>query len=862
MDSERWHSLDRLLEEVLSRNPDERNSILDERCGSDKELRSRIDALLAAHDAAGGFMEDPPTDAAFALLESTSRSAFIPRVIASYEILSRIGSGGMGEVYLAKDTRLERRVAIKLLQSHLAGDPNVRQRFLREAQLASSLDHPNICTIHEVGEDNGNCFIAMQYVEGETLKAHINGGQLPVASVLSIAQQIADAIASAHERGIVHRDIKSSNIIINQRGQVKILDFGLAKLIEESDTTRNGNELTGAGTMMGTPGYMSPEQARGELADFRSDIFSFGIVLYEMVSGRLPFNNKSAAETMSSIINDPHPRLTRMNLEVPEEFESVIDRCLAKNPADRYQSAAEILDLLEQMNSKTKTLVREGSEAPQYPNPFSRMMRRSGTIVIAIIIVLGLIPIYFLIRARSTASPGQRIESIAVLPFKPLEATSRDELLEIGVADTLITGLSNIRQINVRSIKSVRNFANSDVDPIEAGRQLQVDAVLDGHIQKAGDRVRATVRFTRISDGKILWADRFDETYTNIFAVQDSISERVVASLAPALGTEERALLKKRYTNNIEAWQLYLTGRYFWNKRTREGYDKAIEYFSKAIVVDKNYALAYAGLADTYHLLGDYTYLPPQVAFPKARDAALKAIEIDDQLAEAHTSLAYALFLYDWDYKQAEAEFRKALDLNPGYATANQWYAEYKVAMGEMDQAVQLIEQACERDPTSLVLNSVAGWVFYMSRDYDQAISRCRKATEMDQTFYPAHFWMGQAYEKKRMFSEAISEYEKAVMHSQRAPETLASLGHAYAASGDKTKAMKILTELTSLSKREYVSPYFIALVYSGLGDTKNMSFWLDKAVETRARAVPFFGVDPMLDGQGGRSQGTRDRIQ
>ena len=470
----------------------------------------------------------------------------------------------------------------------------------------------------------------------------------------------------------------------------------------------------------------------------------------------------------------------------------------------------------------------------------------SKALVVALAVLVVAVVAFFSMREQEPLPP--EVTTIAVLPFRPVASAARDEYLEYGMAETLITKLSQINRLVVRPMGSVRKYAGPEQDPVRAGRELKVETVLEGSLQQADGRIRVTARLVRLKDGHALWADEFDERFTDIFQMQDTISRKIAEALRLKLTGEEQRLLARRATENTEAYQLYSRGRYFWNQRTEEGYYRAIDHFKQAIDLDRNYALAYAGLADTYHLLGDYSYLSAREAFPKAKEAATNALKINPALAEAQTSLAYASFLYDWDWSRAEREFEKALELSPSYPTAHQWYGEYKVAMGRFEEAKAGIKRAQELDPTSLILSSVEGWIYYIARDYDRAITLCRSAVETEASFYPAHFWLGQAYEKKGLYREAIASYEKAVSLSASSPETLASLGHAYAARGETAKAQKVLDQLKALSKRRYISPYFTALIYEGLGDKDRAIEYLEKGLDERSRSMPFLKVDPMLD--------------
>ncbi len=629
----------------------------------DPGLREEVVSLIASAQPADSFLEADALEDAAALLEDADSDSLIGHEVGHYLIEKQLGSGGMGEVYLAQDVRLGRSVALKLLDPGLTGDSPTRTRFLREARLASALDHANICTIHEVGEAADRLFIAMQYVEGETLRRVIDGRALSLDSLLSIGLQVADALAAAHSQGIVHRDIKPANIIITSRGQAKVLDFGLAKLLEPAEGDAE-THLTMTGAVMGTPACMSPEQARGEWVDQRSDVFSFGVVLYEMATGRIPFSGRSKADVISALLSQAPIPAAELNKETPVSLSAVIDRALAKEPNERYQTMDEVIADLRQVVREVGGLDRlfSSSDIPHGVVPLVRPRRqgllgaverriqdRMTAILFAVIVVslVGLALALYYSSRPSQPQPATPIKSIAVLPFKPLLAESRDEALELGMADTLINKLSNIRQVTVRPLSAVRRYTSLDQDAAATGREQRVDAVLDGNIQRSGKKIRVTVRLVRVADGREIWAEQFDEQFTDIFSVQDSVSSKVSGVLAVALTGEEKELLTKHQTADVEAYQLYLMGRYHLNRLTDEGLRKGLDYFQRAIDKDPNYALAYAGLADAYISLGDFDALSPKETFPKAKQAASQALKLDENLAEAHVSLANARFLYD-----------------------------------------------------------------------------------------------------------------------------------------------------------------------------------------------------------------------
>jgi serine/threonine protein kinase/TolB-like protein/tetratricopeptide (TPR) repeat protein len=831
-----------------------RHAFLDQACAGDPELRKEVESLLVYDEKGKSFIESPAFEEAAELMVDYEGSTQMMEAVGPFKIVSQLGSGGMGEVYLAEDSRLGRKVALKLLDRNLIGDSQSRGRFLREARLASALDHPNICTIHEIGEASGLLFIAMQFVEGETLKKAIGDRPLSLVSLLSISLQVANGLAAAHARGTIHRDIKSNNIMITPHGQAKVLDFGLARPMEKED---GETELTRAGAVMGTPTYMSPEQARGDRADHRSDIFSFGVVIYEMATGRTPFKAKSRTETMNAVINQPHMPVVELSKDIPTELSAVIDRALAKQPADRYQSVEEMtMDLREV--ARSIGLVGSNSSDPMMvpyvpPARSGRLtrwietnVRRPAVVAVFGAILVALAMLVYTLLPKATVPPAG-FKSIAVLPFKPLLVESRDEMLEMGMADTLIARLSNISEINVRPISSVRKYAGVEQDALAAGREQGVDAVLDGQIQRSGDAIRVTVRLVRVKDGGPIWSSQFDEKMTNIFRVQDSISERVAGVLALRLTGEEKGQLTKRSTENTEAYQLYLKGRFHINRLTDDGFLKARDYFQQAIDKDPRYALAYAGLADAYQTLSGWNVLSATEALPKADAAARKAIELDDTLAEAHAVFGIVKLFYDRDWQSAEREFKRALELNPNYADAHRYYSFYLSPMRRFDEAHAEVRRAQELDPLSIDKVSGIAEVYYFQGDFDRAIEQYRKAVDLDPNSGFAHWALANALTQRGMYAQAIEEYKKSIPLSGDSPDEPAMLACAYAMSGNKKEARKILAELNERSRRQYIAPTSIAFVHIALGEKDEAFAILDRALVEHDTLLTLLNVEPFF---------------
>jgi serine/threonine-protein kinase len=723
----------------------------------------------------------------------------IGRTVSHYRIVEELGCGGMGVVYKAEDTKLKRFVALKFLLSREFADDEYRERFVREAQTAAVLDHPNICTIFEIDAQDDLLFISMAYVEGSSLKEQIGRGPLGVKRALDVAAQVAQGLEAAHRHGIVHRDIKSANIMETTDGQVKIMDFGLAKVA-------GGGEVHGTTESVGTVAYMSPEQARGVTVDHRTDIWSLGVVMYEMLTGRLPFKGDYDAAILYSLVNqDPVP-IGELRPGVPEGVRRIVARAMEKSPEKRFQTATELLAAL-------RTPLK-GWEA--------------GGI---------------------GGSEDAREKSIAVLPFADVSVKKELEYLCDGLAEEIINALTKIDGIRVVARTSAFSFKGKSVDVRNIAKELNVDAVLEGSVRKANHRLRITAQLVDAANGYHLWSERYDREMRDVFDIQDEITLGIVDKLKVSLFGGEEALLKKRHTRDIDAFNFYLKGRYYWNKRTEVGYLKSLEYFRQAIEKDPTYALAYAGIADSYDLLGWYGYLAPQEAFPQARAAAVKARELDPTLAEAHASLGWISVNYDRDWDAAEVEYKRALELNPSYATAHQWYSEFLMYMGRHDESIAEARKALELDPLSLIINNDFGQVYYFARRYDEAIAQLRKTLRMDPTFVVGHFFLALALAQKSSFDEATAEARRAMsLTGEDDALMLSQMGVIYALSKKDSEAREVLARLDRLSGERYVPPFLVALIHAGLGEIDQAFDWLDRAREHSDHWVETLKVHPVLD--------------
>ena len=716
----------------------------------------------------------------------------IGQTISHYKILEKLGEGGMGVVYKAQDLNLDRPVALKFLPPNLITSEEEAARFQQEAKAISSLNHPNVATIYELDEASGQRFLVLEYLPGGTLKSKIknlqsSGGELSLTQVVDYGLQIAEGLAHAHRHDIIHRDVKTDNMMLTEEGKAKITDFGLAKL-------RGSAHVTKTGSTVGTAAYMSPEQARGEAVDHRTDIWSMGVVLYQMITGELPFRGDYEPAIVYSILNEEPQDINSIRKGVPTELERITTKAMAKDRNQRYQRVEE---MLADLTSLKETASFETIE--------------------------------------KSATTGTSLPSIAVLSFTNMSADKDQEYFCDGMAEEIINALTRVEGLRVVARTSAFAFKGKSEDIREIGRKLDVRMVLEGSVRKAGGRLRITAQLINVADGYHLWSERYDRQMEDVFAIQDGISQAVVNTLKIKLVGERETVFVKRPTENLEAYNLFLKGRFFWSKRTEEGLKKGIQYFQQAIRKDPGYAFAYAGLADSYSLLCSYHILSPNDAIPSARVAATKAMELDNTLAEAYEALAHVRILHDWNWLDAEREFRRAIELNPAYATAHQRYSLYLTVMGQMDAAIAEIGRAQELDPLSLIINTDVGLVFYTAGQYDRAIEQCRQALEIDPNFSVAHFALGLTYEQRGMYEQAIAELQKAITLSGDLTVVKAALGHVYAASGNSREAKKVLDELHAVSKRRYVSPYSIAVIYAGLGENDRAVEWLQKSYEERS---------------------------
>jgi serine/threonine-protein kinase len=777
-------------------------------------------------------------------------------------------------VYLAQDTKLDRKVALKILPADLAANQDRMRRFVQEAKAAAALNHPNIATIHEIGEGDGVNFIAMEFIDGATLREKIHQKQADLRKLLRHLQHVAEGLAKAHAAGIVHRDLKPDNIMITRDGHAKILDFGLAKLIEarlsdggtEDAATAIMRQQSTPGMIMGTVGYMSPEQAQGKTSeiDQRSDIFSFGCILFETATGKKPFEGDSIVKSLHSLIYEPVPPIKDLNPSAPAELQRIIRRCLEKDADDRYQSIREVAIELKHLRRELQTSADLDTTVPPPVSTQSVVSTDSGSTIaptaaqsasippalssaeyvvqgirrhklvtaIAVVLLVGAVGLFaYYLRTRDTATS---IDSIAVMPFVNENHDPNTDYLSDGLTESIINNLIQLPSLRVSPRSSVFHYKGKDTDPLQIGKELGVRAVLAGRMLQRGDNLIISAELLDVRDNKQIWGEQYSRKVSDVLAVQQEISREITDRLRTKLSGDEQKQLTRRDTRNPEAYQFYLKGRYYWNKRTAENLKKGIEQFQQAADKDPNYALAFVGLADCYLLLEDYGGTPASETFPKAKAFAERALQLDASLSEAHTSLGY-IYNNLWEWDQAEEESKRSIEMNPNYPNAHFWYALYLQDVGRFDQALIEAKRAYELDPLSLIISTRLATNYLLEGDVNASIAQCKRAIDLDPSFPRAHTLLGFAYLKQGNYADALTELQKGNELTARTRFGLASLGYGYALAGKRAEALAILKEIQEKYDKHEALGQDMAAVYAGLGDKDQAFAWLEKDFQARS---------------------------
>jgi serine/threonine protein kinase/tetratricopeptide (TPR) repeat protein len=852
---ERYQKMKEVYFSALEREEDQRTAFLKEACAGDDALQQEVETLLAHElngETAPGFLETPALDGAVQVLSraevtesraSADALGIAGSTISHYRLIEKLGQGGMGIVYRAEDSRLHRSVALKFLPEAAFSDRLAIERFEREARAASALNHPHICTIHDIGKHEGRDFIVMELLEGQTLKHYIADRKMEAGEIAKWGLQISEALKAAHAKGIVHRDIKPANIFITEHGQAKVLDFGLAKLLHSGDgETTIIDDLTLTGGVVGTLQYMAPEQALGRNVDARSDIYALGMVLYEMAAGTRPFREDQPSHLTDDILHKVPPRLGKLHPRIPTQLEKIILKCLEKDPRKRYQSAAELIaDLQELATGSTGVAVDRSLRW----RPWYGVTAGGLAAVVLASVLLGLNVNGWRDRLWNRFRNGvslQRIQSLAVLPLENLTGDSAQDYFADGMTEELITDLANIGVPRVISRTSVMQYKNTHKSLPQIAKELNVDGVVEGSIARSGDRVRVTAQLIDAPSDRHLWADSYDRSPRDILTIENDVAQAIANAIKLKVTSVEKIRLAKIRPISPEAYEAYLHGRYFWNKRTEEDLVKAKGYFEQAIAEDPEFAPAYSGLADTYFYRGyAFGHAPPQDAMPLAKAAVLKALQLDDSLAEGHTSLAMVKMFYDWDFPGAEQEFKRAIALNPNYATAHHAYAILLLALGRPDQSIAEARKAVEVDPFSVPVNNILGTVLGYVKRCDEAIVQYRRTLELDPNLTMAHIGLADSYRCKGLQKEGdeeeLEEVVKGMVEEGHTPQKIEEFRKAYAIPGRRGITEKqIAFGLANWEKNHWhVAAYSIALKYASLGEMDQAFAWIDKAIELRS---------------------------
>ena len=857
MSSNNWSRIKEIFDEAVHRKPEERPDFLNEACGDNDSVRREVESLLSSFERAEDFMQEP----AIPIGIEKTKTLIKGQLLGHYEILREIGKGGMGEVYLARDTTLGRTVAIKLLNKRYEQNEDNIRRFMREAKSASALNHPNILTIYEIGEFAGVQYIVSEYIEGKTLRDVLKEKKLDLASILDIACQTASALAAAHKARIIHRDIKPENIIVREDGYVKVLDFGLAKLLPDDDLQLLNDDLTrrqnttGSGIILGTVNYMSPEQAKGKKVDERTDIFSLGVVLYEMITGTVPFAADSIPETFARLIEHEPVPINNLVSGVPDEMQQVVSRMLEKAPENRYQSIRETADDLKALSSSgpqgmsghtqpenrtavmqrttgggvDKTTENTRSIAPRYRRwPVTAAL---GVLLLGSIFLGG----YFWWQRTG---PVNEIRSVAVMPFVNETGDPQVEYLSDGMTDALISSLSELPNLKVKARTSVFRYKGKEIDPKTIGKELGVQAIVNGRFTQRDGRTSVTLEVVYTETEDVIFSTKYDKPQSGLVTLQSEIARDVSSKLKSKLSGVEEARVTKTYTADPEALQLYLQGQFYRYKGGRSNVLRATDYFNKAIEKDPNYARAYAGLALNY---SRYSFYSLTVPGQEAKAAARRALELDDSLAEAHVASGY----FGGD---SEQEFRRAIELNPNYAEPYDGLCIFRTYQKRFDEAIAEGTKALELDPSSVLVATDLGAAYFFARRFDESIEVLKRAHEMDPTLWVPLGWLGAPQMAKGQYTEAISTFRKALELGDGSPNPKSHLAYALAKAGQRDEALKLIGELKRQAEKEHVNSFHFVMPYIGLGDKDEAFFWLGKGVDEGSIGFTQLAIHPWFD--------------
>lgn len=856
MHKARWHKIEEIFARAVVLSPTERKSFVEEICDDDADLYFEVMELLREDEENADFLDQPVFTQTLKIIHESDFVNCVGQIFNSrYKILEFIGRGGMGAVFLAEDQQLDRPSAIKIINPTDFGQTENIKRFEREAQAASKISHPNVAHIYEFGRSGDYYFIAMEFVDGKTLRELIEEKTIDKNRAVRLVRQIAEAISAAHQKGVVHRDIKPENIIITKNDLVKVLDFGLAKTkpAEESDENISLLDASILETtpvyLYGTLAYMSPEQAREQTLDERADLWSLGVVFYELLAGRRPFEGETRNEIIASILKSEPEKISKRNARISARIEKNVLKLLEKDRDKRFQTADDFLAALD--NSKNKSAAKISAE--------SKVEKLAGLVnghkfltSFAVITLLFGTPVaiykYSTRGKEVTDAANRRITSIAVLPFVNESGDADKDYLSDGLTELFINRLSQLPDLTVKARNSVFKYKGKEFNSKIAGDELDVQAILLGQISEHNGAMKINLELVDVATGNQIWGEQYNYKENALIGFQSEIVQDVSNKLRSRLSNKDEKNLKKIFTQNSGAYDDFMRGRFHWNKRTANDLVKSIEHYEQAVALDPNFALAYAALADSYVLLSGYAVSTPQESFPKAKNAALKAIALDDSLAEAHCALAYVLFNYDWNFEESEKEMRRALELNQNYSTAYHWYGNANLlAMRKYEDSINALERARKLDPLSLIINADLGTSYLYAGQYEQAEKQYKKTLELDENFSYAHTYLGRTFLMMGKYENALGEFEKSYALGKD-PRVLMLTSVTFSRMGKSTEARKKIDELKKISQEKYVSPYYFALAYTALDDKDKAFEWLEKALAVREGRMTLIKTDPLLD--------------